>query len=270
MPPAGFLSRKPWIGEPSPSTPSSSILVFGSSMNTVCTPCSGWSSTAETAAPSTSRYWRAAASMSGTAIATWLRRPIIRHWLVPRPLPSASNAASESAPRRVTCTSTIGRRCRGRSSAWRTAPRAASRTRSSSAAAVVQLLDRVGDRLGDVAPAARRSARARTRPGPSAAASPARCPGRRARGRPGSCRGSSAGGGCGTCRRRRRRSPSVSTTTMRPTGTSSITSGVLGGEPQHVAVLDQHERAARPSARPGAGGRAGGGPRRGPAPRSSA
>ena len=31
------------MGEFSPSTPSSSILVLGSSMNTVVTPCSGWS-----------------------------------------------------------------------------------------------------------------------------------------------------------------------------------------------------------------------------------
>src|SRR3954453_10794758 len=83
MPPAGLRSRKPWIGEPSPSTPSSSTLVFGSSTKTVWTPCSGWSSTGETEAPSTSRYWRAAASRSGTAIATWLRRPIIPLLRVP-------------------------------------------------------------------------------------------------------------------------------------------------------------------------------------------
>ena len=77
MPPAGFLARKPAIGEASPSGCKSSILVFGSSTKTTVTPCSGSSCGSPTAAPSVSRYCAAAAARSGTAIATWFRRPII-------------------------------------------------------------------------------------------------------------------------------------------------------------------------------------------------
>jgi hypothetical protein len=41
MPPEGFFAKKPAIGELSPNGSSSSILVFGSAMNTTVTPCSG-------------------------------------------------------------------------------------------------------------------------------------------------------------------------------------------------------------------------------------
>ena len=52
-------------------------MVFGSSTKTTVTPCAGSSCGAPTFAPSVSRYCAAAAARSGTAMATWLRRPII-------------------------------------------------------------------------------------------------------------------------------------------------------------------------------------------------
>ena len=54
MPPSGFLSRNLAIGEFSPSGSSSSILVLGSVMNTVETPCSGCATFSDTSAPSVS------------------------------------------------------------------------------------------------------------------------------------------------------------------------------------------------------------------------
>src|SRR5204862_5221407 len=77
MPPAGFLSRKPRTGESAPSGCNSSILVFGNSTKTTVTPCAGSGCGGDTRAPSVSRYIAAAASRSGTTIATWLSRPII-------------------------------------------------------------------------------------------------------------------------------------------------------------------------------------------------
>src|SRR5665213_1935715 len=77
MPPSGFFSRNLLIGEASPSGSSNSILVLGRLMNTVETPWSGCCTVAELSAPSVSRYTLAALAMSRTAMATWLRRPLI-------------------------------------------------------------------------------------------------------------------------------------------------------------------------------------------------
>src|SRR5918993_1450 len=77
MPPSGFFSRNLAMGESSPRGSRSSILVLGSVMNTTVTPCSGRASGAETSAPRVLRYTRDAAAMSRTAMATWLRRPIM-------------------------------------------------------------------------------------------------------------------------------------------------------------------------------------------------
>src|SRR6187200_1724971 len=77
MPPEGLRSRKPAIGDVAPSGSSSSILVLGSVTNTTVTPCAGCAIGSDTSAPSTARYWAVAAARLGTAMATWLRRPIM-------------------------------------------------------------------------------------------------------------------------------------------------------------------------------------------------
>src|SRR5690606_27881217 len=84
MPPAGFLARNVAIGEASPSGSSSSTLVLPVSMKTTVTPCSGRAWGCPTRAPSRSRYLPAAAARSGTAMAMWLRRPIIGWRAFPR------------------------------------------------------------------------------------------------------------------------------------------------------------------------------------------
>ena len=76
MPPPACFSRKRLTGEPSPSGSSSSMRAFGRSTNTTLTPCSGSGCGAETSAPRTSRQSALAASMSATASATWLSRPM--------------------------------------------------------------------------------------------------------------------------------------------------------------------------------------------------
>src|SRR5690349_6875665 len=77
MPPSGLRSRNFAIGDSAPSGSSSSIFVFGSVMNTVYTPCSCCGTFSDTCAPSVLRYTSDALAMSRTAMATWLRRPII-------------------------------------------------------------------------------------------------------------------------------------------------------------------------------------------------
>src|SRR6185437_11631330 len=77
MPPAGCSARNFATGELSPSGVISSSLVLSRVTKTTVTPCSGSACGSPTSAPRKSRYFRAAAARSGTAMATWLRRPII-------------------------------------------------------------------------------------------------------------------------------------------------------------------------------------------------
>src|SRR5215204_2788626 len=77
MPPSAFRSRNAAMGDPSPKGSRSSTLVFGRVTKTTVTPCSGCGTGAETSPPSVSRYTALARARSFTAIATWLRRPIM-------------------------------------------------------------------------------------------------------------------------------------------------------------------------------------------------
>ena len=81
MPPSGLRSRNLAIGEFSPSGSSSSILVLGSVMNTVVTPCAGCATLRRHfGAQRVAIDLASALAMSRTAMATWLRRPIM-HFL---------------------------------------------------------------------------------------------------------------------------------------------------------------------------------------------
>jgi hypothetical protein len=73
-------------------------LVLGSSMKITVTPWSGSSCGGPTFAPSVSRYCAAAASRSGTAMATWFRRPII---LCPRSGPAPGLRIREDTDERT-------------------------------------------------------------------------------------------------------------------------------------------------------------------------
>ncbi len=168
-----------------------------------------------------------AAAMSGTAMATWLRRPSFSFQTsgssrLGRPRGWRATAAL----RRVIWTSTIGRLLRGRLSAWRTVVRTTCSTRSSSHdVAIVEVLDRIGDQVGrrrlQIAEAGEVDGR---RPQVSwgvARTLPTAVEDERRRRR---CRGSRAGAGTGSSSSPESSSSSVSST-RRPTGTSPIDLG---------------------------------------------
>ena len=254
MPPAGFLSRKPAIGEASPSTPSSSILVLGSvdeyRLHAVVGLVLDGRDLGAQHVAILPRRGRDVGHGDGDVVEA------ADHGTVSS---SGSNAASVSAPSRVICTSTIGRRCRGRSSAC--AHRAADRLAHPLVVVhggVAELLDRVGHGLaGAGAQLAEPLELERTQ-------------GRQLRrrqhaalivehqARPGSCRGSSAGGGCGTCRRRCRPGRR-SRTPCGPPAPRRSTSGAPGARRSMSPLLDQHRCGTPICSRQALAARAGGG-----------